>query len=102
MFVSAESLPEFIANHTVERLCMPCRLVLPQGSVQPQVRRKPAGVRQALQTGAGGCGFQSRDKHVTPPHLGNVLSIGPLALPHVGITDIHRPVLDKFVRGSKW
>ena len=53
-----ESLPEFIAHHTTEKLCMPCRLVLPRGSTpssaQPASRRRPAGVQQALQTGAGG------------------------------------------------
>lgn len=53
--VFAETLPEFIAHHTVEKLCLPCKLVLPQsgGGVGPQVRRKPAGMRQALQSGAG-------------------------------------------------
>ncbi len=54
-----ESLPEFIAHHTIEKLCMPCRLVLPQGSApssaQPAPRRRPGGVQQALQTGAGEC-----------------------------------------------
>ena len=51
----AETLPEFIAHHTVEKLCLPCKLVLPQsgGGGAPQVRRKPAGMKQALQTGAG-------------------------------------------------
>ena len=54
---SAETLPEFIAHHTVEKLCLPCKLVLPKSSAGsggvPQVRRKPAGMKQALQTGAG-------------------------------------------------
>ena len=27
--MNTESLPEFIAHHTVERLCLPCKLVLP-------------------------------------------------------------------------
>lgn len=57
----AETLPEFIAYHTVEKLCLPCKLVLPQsgggggggGGGGPQVRRKPAGMRQALLSGAG-------------------------------------------------
>ena len=52
----AETLPEFIAHHTVEKLCLPCKLVLPKFSAGsggvPQVRRKPAGMKQALQTGA--------------------------------------------------
>ena len=52
-----ETLPEFIAHHTVEKLCLPCKLVLPKSSAGsggvPQVRRKPAGMKQALQTGAG-------------------------------------------------
>ena len=26
----AEALPEFVAHHTVEKLCLPCKLVLPQ------------------------------------------------------------------------
>ena len=53
--VYTETLPEFIAHHTVEKLCLPCKLVLPQssGGSVPQVRRKPAGMRQALQSGAG-------------------------------------------------
>ena len=25
-----EALPEFVAHHTVEKLCLPCKLVLPQ------------------------------------------------------------------------
>jgi hypothetical protein len=53
----AETLPEFIAHHTVEKLCLPCKLVLPKSSAGsggvPQVRRKPAGMKQALQTGVG-------------------------------------------------
>jgi hypothetical protein len=53
----AETLPEFIAHHTVEKLCLPCKLVLPKSSAGsggvPQVGRKPAGMKQALQTGAG-------------------------------------------------
>ena len=53
----AETLPEFIAHHTVEKLCLPCKLVLPKsssgGGGAPQVRRKPALMKQALQTGAG-------------------------------------------------
>ena len=55
MYDYTETLPEFIAHHTVEKLCLPCKLVLPQssGGSVPQVRRKPAGMRQALQSGAG-------------------------------------------------
>ena len=26
----AEALPDFVAHHTVEKLCLPCKLVLPQ------------------------------------------------------------------------
>ena len=53
----AESLPEFIAHHAVEKLCLPCKLVLPKssgGGGTPQVRRiKSTGMKQALQTEAG-------------------------------------------------
>ena len=54
-FVQTESLPEFIAQHTVEKICLPCRLVLPKagGAGLAHVRRKPATMKEALITGAG-------------------------------------------------
>ena len=76
-----ESLAEFIAYHTVDKLCLPCKLVLPKpgggggGSVRGrgggegvegtssssgagaggahQVRRRPVTMQEALKTGAG-------------------------------------------------
>ena len=52
----AETLPEFIAHHTVEMLCLPCKLVLPQsssGGAPCTGQETPAGMKQALQTGVG-------------------------------------------------
>ena len=68
----AESLAEFIAHHTVEKLCLPCTLVLPktgpgaeggrgrggggdggEGGAALQVRRRPVTMEEALKTGAG-------------------------------------------------
>ena len=77
----AESLAEFIAHHTVEKLCLPCKLVLPkqgssggmvgeggkgrgrvggmragesrEASGVHQVRRRPVTMQEALMTGAG-------------------------------------------------
>ena len=48
--LSPESLPAFIAQHTVEKLCLPCHLVLPKSGVS---RRRPATMKEALVTGAG-------------------------------------------------
>ena len=80
LFYPTESLAEFIAHHTVEKLCLPCKLVLPnhggkegsrgqfvKGRVRnsgrgddggdatglPQLRRRPVTMEEALKTGAG-------------------------------------------------
>ena len=65
-----KSLAEFIAHHTVDKLCLPCKLVLPKsghgrgergkggglrggdGAEIHQDRRKPVTMQEALKTGA--------------------------------------------------
>ena len=74
----AESLEEFTAHHTVDKLCLPCKLVLPkpgggggvsgdsgrgragarggeggEGVGAHQGRRRPVTMQEALKTGAG-------------------------------------------------
>lgn len=47
------NLTEFIAQHTIEKLCLPCLLVLPKALLSPQQRqKKPASMEEALITGA--------------------------------------------------
>ena len=36
-----ETLPEFIAHHTVEKLCLPCKLVLPVKECPPALKSDP-------------------------------------------------------------
>ena len=74
-----ESLAEFIAHHTVDKLCLPCKLVLPKAGCMSeergrgrgeegrrrrsvrgegeegahQLRRRPVTMQEALKTGAG-------------------------------------------------
>lgn len=47
----AESLPAFIASHVTEKMCLPCKLVLPSDG--GTAKRLPAGVTRAMQSGAG-------------------------------------------------
>ena len=37
-----ETLPEFIAYHTLEKLCLPCKLVLPVGEFLPAQNKSDA------------------------------------------------------------
>ena len=58
---TVESLTAFIAGHVMEKMCVPCKLVLPDnggggggGAMVAQVtRRQPAGIAKAMQSGAG-------------------------------------------------
>ena len=56
LFVT-ESLTAFIASHVVDKMCLPCKLMLPEGAggaaAAQMTRRQPAGVAKAMQSGAG-------------------------------------------------
>ena len=40
--ICIETLPEFIAYHTLEKLCLPCKLVLPVGEFLPAQNKSDA------------------------------------------------------------
>ena len=52
LLVSIESLPAFIASHVIDKMCLPCKLVLPELPSQV-TRRQAAGIAKAMQSGAG-------------------------------------------------
>ena len=62
MLCYVESLPEFIAHHTVDKLCLPCTLVLPKSGKGGRGRGGGGGLGGEGGRGRGGGGDGGRVK----------------------------------------